>query len=156
MGDRLHISPEQLPSGETDDTLHVLQNSLLYYCSSLVSMPYFSLFSFQKHYCRGRIRIGDITRIIRLKSKKALLIRKTCLFYSRLYVLVYFFVKALFLRTLYDHNVVFQVDKSLGGFAVNDQFEAGFPDGIIFFPPWIRVFEYTISEYKYNKGLVGK
>ncbi len=26
---------------------------------------------------------------------------------------------------------VFQVDKSLGGFVVNDQFEAGFPDGII-------------------------
>jgi hypothetical protein len=53
-----------------------------------------------------------------------------------------FFVKALFLRTfLYDHNGVFQVDKSLGGFAVNDQFEAGFPDGISFFPPEFAYFE---------------
>jgi hypothetical protein len=82
--------------------------------------------------------------MIRLKSKDALFfIRKTCLFYSRLYVKVYFFVKALFLflRTLCDHNGVFQIDKSLGGFAVNDQFEAGFPDGISFFPPYFVYFE---------------
>jgi hypothetical protein len=147
------LSTKQLPSGETNDKLHVSQNSVLY-CSSNVSMPYCSLIFFPKYYCKGRIRIGDITRIIRLKSKDALLIRKTYLFYPRLYVqyrcmfslrslqpdifFPYFatgvnFVIALFFRTLCDHNGVFQVDKSLGGFAVNDQFEAGFPDGIIFF-----------------------
>ena len=67
-----------------------------------------------------------------------------------------FFVKGLFIRTLCDHNGVFQVDKSLGGFAVNDQFEAGFPDGISFFPPYFVYFEHNFAvEYEHNKGLVG-